>query len=444
MEKQRPMTRRDVLIAAAAGTGLLAFSKFGSTEQSPSQVQGPPRAKPNTGPPSGTHKRKLRISVFNDHLDWMWTYGNWGNPGMRYCFQRYQQAKIQRVYLRTHDGSLAQFPSQRTTPYRGIIDVQGKDVLGRDRSWYTWRGQGFDVTTFDPLRSAAELAPQFGVELWFYATPLLDCDTGNGWKGDFARAHPEWYRVFRDGTVSDTNMSWAYPEVMDYKLGTIRELLKYDARGILLDLVRQHCFKKGSQLLDDKGVCRAMYEKPIVEEFKTKTGRDPLKIPNDDEAWMRFRAGFNTEYVRRVRALIRSIKPKVQLGVMVRGIGHGGPQHKGDPYRECLLDVTAWAREGLIDLYMGDQWVSRQRTPRQLAEQVRLSISQVAGTKVPVALEMAIFDGGLDKIARGLPAVHDAGAVELALYQDTVLEDLTFEGEGNAWRQLGKMVAPYQ
>jgi hypothetical protein len=129
---------------------------------------------------------------------------------------------------------------------------------------------------------------------------------------------------------------------------------------------------------------------------------------------------------------------------MVRGIGHGGTQHKGDPYRECLLDVTQWARDGLIDLLMGDQWASRQRTPEQLAEQVRLSAAQVVGTNVPVALEMAIFDGGLELIARGLPAVCDAGAAELALYQDTVLEDLTVQGDTNAWRTLGKIVAPFQ
>jgi uncharacterized lipoprotein YddW (UPF0748 family) len=386
----------------------------------------------------------MRISVFNDHLDWMWSYGNWGNPGMRYILQRYQQAGIQRVYLRTHDGSLAQYPSQSTTPYRGIIDVQGKDPLGRDRDWYTWRGQGFDSTTFDPLRSAAEQAPQFGIELWFYVTPLLDCDTGNGWKGDFAKAHPEWYRVFRDGTVSDTVMSWAFPEVMEYKLATIRELLAYDVKGILLDLVRQHCFKPGTELLDEQGVCRALYEAPVVEAFRQQTGRDAHAIPNDDEEWLRFRAACNTEYVRRVRELIRATKPEVQLGVMVRGIGHGGAQHRGDPYRECLLDVSGWARDGLIDLLMGDQWMSRQRTPEQLAEQVRLSVSQVAGTRVPVALEMAIFDGKLDLVAQGLPAVREAGASELALYQDTVLEDLTVQGERNVWRDLAAIIAPYQ
>jgi hypothetical protein len=145
-----------------------------------------------------------------------------------------------------------------------------------------------------------------------------------------------------------------------------------------------------------------------------------------------------------VRELIRDTKPEVQLGVMVRGIGHGGSQHRGDPYRECLLDVTGWAHEGLIDLLMGDQWMSRQRTPDQLAEQVRLSVSQVSGTRVPVALEMAIFDGKLDLVAQGLPAVRDAGAVELALYQDTVLEDVTVQGERNAWRDLAAIIAPYQ
>jgi uncharacterized lipoprotein YddW (UPF0748 family) len=148
--------------------------------------------------------------------------------------------------------------------------------------------------------------------------------------------------------------------------------------------------------------------------------------------------------VRQVRELIRSTKPNVQLGVMVRGIGHGGTQHKGDPYRECLLDVTQWARDGLIDMVMGDQWASRQRTPEQLTEQVRLSAAQVAETNIPVALEMAIFDGGLELIARALPAVRAAGAAELALYQDTVLEDLTVQGETNAWRALGKLVATYQ
>lgn len=402
-------------------------------------VAAQPQPVPRTGEAS-----KMRISVFNDHLDWIWSYGNWGHPGIRYILQRYQQAHIQRVYLRTHDGSLAQYPSLATTPYRGIIDVQGKDVLNRERDWYTWRGKGFDVTTFDPLQSAAEQAPQFGIELWFYATPLLDCDTGNGWKGEFAKAHPEWYRVFRDGTVSDTNMSWAYPEVMEYKLATIRELLRYDVKGILLDLVRQHCFRSGSQLLDEQGVCRALYEPPIVNAFRTKTGRDPFAIPNDDPEWMRFRADGNTDYVRRVRQLIRDTKPGVQLGVMVRGIGHGGTQHRGDPYRECLLDVSGWAKEGLIDLLVGDQWMSRQRTPEQLAEQVRLSVSQVAGTPVPVALEMAIFDANLDLVAKGLAAVRAAGAVELALYQDTVLEDMTVQGDRNAWKDLANLIAPYQ
>ena len=239
-------------------------------------------------------------------------------------------------------------------------------------------------------------------------------------------------------------MSWAFPEVMEYKLATIRELLNYNVKGILLDLVRQHCFGPGTELLDANGVCRAMYETPIVEAFRKQTGRDPHAIPNDDPAWMRFRADFNTAYVRRVRELIRTTKPGVQLGVMVRGIGHGGAQHQGDPYRECLLDVSGWAREGLIDLLMGDQWMSRQRTPEQLAEQVRLSVSQVADSQTPVALEMAIFDGNLDLVARGLPAVRDAGAVELALYQDTVLEDLTVQGDRNAWQELAKIIAPYQ
>ena len=126
------------------------------------------------------------------------------------------------------------------------------------------------------------------------------------------------------------------------------------------------------------------------------------------------------------------------------GLATAGHSTRGTPTASVFSTSQAWAREGLIDLLTGDQWMSRQRTRDQLAEQARLSISQVAGTKVPVALEMAIFDGDLGKIARGLPAVRDADAEELALYQDTVLDDLTVQGENNVWRQLGKIVAPYQ
>jgi len=86
---------------------------------------------------------------------------------------------------------------------------------------------------------------------------------------------------------------------------------------------------------------------------------------------------------------------------------------------------------------------SRERTLEQLAEQVRLSQSQVADTDVPVALERAMFDGSLEKIAQGLPAVRDAGAEELALYQDPALEDLPFQGSRNAWKQWAEISAPY-
>jgi hypothetical protein len=40
--------------------------------------------------------------------------------------------------------------------------------------------------------------------------------------------------------------------------------------------------------------------------------------------------------------------------------------------------------------------------------------------------------------------VRAAGAVELALYQDTVLEDMTVQGERNAWKDLAALLAPFQ
>ncbi|MFH1007192.1 MAG: hypothetical protein V1800_06790 [Candidatus Latescibacterota bacterium] len=115
---------------------------------------------------------------------------------------------------------------------------------------------------------------------------------------------------------------------------------------------------------------------------------------------------------------------------------------------EWLLDVGARAQEGLIDLLTGDQWSSRERTPDQLVEQVRISAAQVAGTNVPVGLATPLFDQDqsaiMAKIEKGLPALRNAGLAELALYQDNMLENMTFATDRNAWKELANIIAPYR
>ncbi|MFH1006280.1 MAG: hypothetical protein V1800_02095 [Candidatus Latescibacterota bacterium] len=65
-----------------------------------------------------------------------------------------------------------------------------------------------------------------------------------------------------------------------------------------------------------------------------------------------------------------------------------------------------------------------------------------------LGLAMVIFDEDqstiLPKIERGLPAMRDAGVAELAIYQDSVLEGITFATDRNAWKELAAVIEPYQ
>jgi hypothetical protein len=74
-------------------------------------------------------------------------------------------------------------------------------------------------------------------------------------------------------------------------------------------------------------------------------------VPNDDERWIRVRAEPQTTFMRELRTRVAKHPRKIPLSVMV-----GHPWHYrglGDKIdgnlRGLLLDVSTWAKEGLMD-----------------------------------------------------------------------------------------------
>jgi uncharacterized lipoprotein YddW (UPF0748 family) len=142
----------------------------------------------------------------------------------------------------------------------------------------------------------------------------------------------------------------AYPQVMDYKLGIMKEVLAYNPDGIFIDWLRTGDVRDNPQT-DSNGVADYGYEQPLVDKFKRKYGGDPRTTPNDDPRWVKLRAEPRTEFMRRVRKLARTGRKNLPISVLVanpwcyRGLGD----------RICgnlnglLVDVATWARDGLID-----------------------------------------------------------------------------------------------
>jgi glycosidase len=108
-------------------------------------------------------------------------------------------------------------------------------------------------------------------------------------KSEFSKEHPEFRWRQRDGRAYHSQLSFAFPEVRQYKLALLKELLAYDIDGFFFDWIRTGDVRDNPQT-DAEGVAGYGYEEPLVEGFKKEFGDDPAKIPNGDERWVRMRA----------------------------------------------------------------------------------------------------------------------------------------------------------
>jgi hypothetical protein len=290
----------------------------------------------------------------------------WGPDGVRHMLDACKACGWSRVYWRTLDGGRACYASKLVRPsfkvdpdssiwnpktdaekalykkFFGTVSEERRVQILNDQ-------QRYDYATFDTLAEAVRYGHSIGLQIHAWVS-INEDDHGWGIQSDFARDHPQFRWVKRDGTPYHSQMSFAFPEMRRYKLGIIEELLAYDIDGLFLDWIRTGDVRDNPQT-DAKGVANSGYEQPLIAAFKEKHGVDPHDVPNDDERWVRVRAEPQTLFMRDARKLVNAAKKKSSLAVMV-----GHPWHyrgMGDKIdgnlRGLLLDVKTWAREGLMD-----------------------------------------------------------------------------------------------
>jgi hypothetical protein len=160
-------------------------------------------------------------------------------------------------------------------------------------------------------------------------------------------------------------LSFAYPEVCQYKLDLIQEQAAYGVDNVCLDFFREnHLFgERHHQLIpkqegDLDGVCIFGYEPPIVDAFKRQFGIDPHNVINSDEAWVRFRANYLTAFMKKVREMLN--KWGITLTAKVRSMNriqapfpYWEPEYV--PTNSLLgsfVDWPTWAEQGLLDEIM--------------------------------------------------------------------------------------------
>ena len=270
-----------------------------------------------------------------------------------------------KVYWRVFDGGRACYKSKLLRPMGKWDDdsfwtpksAEDKALLERftpgmsaeQRSALVSKFDAFDYSSFDTFDAAIRYGHKIGLQIHAWLT-INEDDHGWGLQTEFSKHHPEFRWVKRDGRVYHSQLSFAFPEVREYKLALIKELLHYDLDGFFFDWIRTGDVRDNPQT-DGEGVADSGYEKVLVKKFKDQYGEDPTRIPNNDERWVRARAEPQTAFVRSAHQLIRSHRRKLPISAMVAHPWHyRGEQNKiKGNLPGLLLDVATWAGEGLVD-----------------------------------------------------------------------------------------------
>jgi hypothetical protein len=310
---------------------------------------------------------KLILSAPLTHSDWILKPGiPWGMEGVKHMLDACKACGWSRVYWRALDGGRSLYKSKLMRP-QGKWDEDNfwnpqseadKALLLRftpsmteaQRTALRGKFEALDYAHFDTLAAAVEYGHQIGLEIHAWAS-INEDDHGWGIQSEFTKKHPEcrWRR--RNGTAYHSQLSFAYPEVREYKLGLIKELVRdYKIDGLFLDWIRTGDVRDNPQT-DAEGVADNGYEEPLVKKFKKRFRIDPHEVPNGDERWVRARAEPQTEFMRSVKKFVHTQRRKIPVCTMVGHPWHyRGEMNKIDGnLRGLLLDVTTWAREGLMD-----------------------------------------------------------------------------------------------
>ncbi len=346
----------------------------------------------------------MKIYTISTLHDWAHFTGAAGAIGIERIFDLMAIAGIERVYWRVFEGGLATYPSKIATVFRGR-DVQAWQNIGdgggtKSEQW-AWRE---DCTTWDPLATAVEIAHRRGIELCAWWT-VCEEDHGGHVGSGFGRQKE--YRLHdREGKDYPGTVELFLPEVRDYRMAVLKEILERKVDGLLIDFARNNATPSAGA----DGIHRFGYNQPVREAYAKRYGDDPLNLDADDKTWLTFKNEYRADFVRQVR---RQLGRDRHLALMT--IPHV------DNYRWLCLDLEALSADGTVDLVMPFA-MTYCNSPESTAEHVMQLRSQTKGRHTRVAAGVQTYWGITpDAYDAAINAADDIGVKETVLYEADML-----------------------
>ena len=200
-------------------------------------------------------------------------------------------------------------------------------------------------TGYDPLQYAVDAAHQRGLEIHAWFNPFRALQSGEAAhfppsSDHISRTHPEWARAYGGLLWLDPGLA----AVRDYSLAVIADVVRrYDIDGVHLD-----DFFYPYQIKDPQGHPVDFPDAPTFAAYRAGGGK---LSPSD---WRRANID---DFVKRVYATVKRIKPYVKVGISPFGIwrpGHPAQIRGLDSYESLASDSRRWLHEGWVD-YLSPQ-----------------------------------------------------------------------------------------
>lgn len=235
-------------------------------------------------------------------------------------------------------GSRANYPSKITELFgTGMTEFPRRGDKLASETVRRLAEEGVNTT-----QVVAEACHEAGIAM--YASMRMNGDYPmEMWGGTFAKfanstfwwQHPEFRQ--RDATGKTlAKLSYAYPEVREFKLGILREVVQQDIDGINLDFQRHPEFFG--------------YEEPMAKAFLERYGVEAAAVPLTDPRWTMLRYKIMNEFVHEVRNLLD------EAGRVKRR--HLGLSARIDWRQQELwgCDAQTWLKEGWLDYLVVGQY----------------------------------------------------------------------------------------
>ena len=153
-----------------------------------------------------------------------------GLAGVRHMLDMCKAAGWSRIYWRCLDAGRSLYPSSLMDPmgppdgdnyFNPKPEEVGKIGAQKNEAILQKMKDRFHYGTIDSLAEAVRYGHEIGLEIhaWF---SINEDDHAWGWPSRYTVAHPEHRWERRDGSALSHQLSFAYPEVRDYKLAIIK------------------------------------------------------------------------------------------------------------------------------------------------------------------------------------------------------------------------------